>query len=256
MWHSHQLTADDNRLAENWLRRAIQLDANLARAHVWLARVLAARCWSGNSNDIESDLQASQTAAERAVALDDLDPESHYAMSILDLMARRHERALAAAQQAIDLNRNFAFGYFALGETQIFMGDFAEGLDPIVRCLRLSPRDPLASFFVSLVALAYYHLGNYTEAVRWSERALQKRRTPAVLRTMAATLGQLGKTDQAHSVLVEMERIKPIDTERHWELTNPYANPADEAHLLEGLQKAGLVIARPAPSSRSTTAIR
>jgi adenylate cyclase len=58
-------------------------------------------------------------------------------------MAQRHERALAAAQQAINLNPNFAFGYFALGETCIFMGRCTEGLDPIVRCLRLSPRDPL-----------------------------------------------------------------------------------------------------------------
>jgi adenylate cyclase len=240
MWHSHQLTADDNRLAESWLRRSIELDTRLARAHVWLARVLAARCWSGNSSDIERELQESQTSAERALALDDCDAECHYALSILCLMAKEHERALAAAQQAINLNPNFAFGYFALGETRIFMGRFAEGLDPIVRCLRLSPRDPLASFFVSLVALAHYHLGNYDEAVRWSERALQRRRTYVVLRTMAATLGQLGKTEEARSILVEMERIKPINMKRHWELTNPYSDPSHEAHLLDGLSRAGL----------------
>jgi adenylate cyclase len=239
MWHSHQLTADDNRLAECWLRRSIQLDAKLARAHVWLARVLAARCWSGNSSDIERELQESQTAAERALALDDCDAECHYALSILHLMAQQHERAIAAAQQAIHLNPNFAFGYFALGETRIFMGNFTEGLDPIVRCLRLSPRDPLASFFVSLVALAHYHLGNYREAIRWSERAVQRRRTYAVLRTMAATLGQLGKTEEARDILVEMERIKPMDTERHWRLTCPYADPAHEAHLLDGLHRGG-----------------
>ena len=31
----------------------------------------------------------------------------------------------------------------------------------------------------------------------------------------------------------------PINRERHWELTNPYANPADEVYLVKGLQKAG-----------------
>jgi adenylate cyclase len=240
MWHFRRRTPDDIRLAESWLRRSIELDAKLARPHACLARVLAGRCWFGNSNDIERDLQESQNAAERALVLDDRDADCYYALSILDLMARRHERALVAAQHAIDLNPNFPFGYFALGETRIFMGHFVEGLDPIVRCLRLTPRDPFASFFVSLVALAHYHLGNYEEAVRCSKQALQRHRTYVVLRTMAATLGQLGKTEEARSILVEMERIKPINMERHWELTNPYADPTHEAHLLDGLSRAGL----------------
>jgi adenylate cyclase len=83
---------------------AIQLDAKLARAHVWLARVHAAGCWSGNSSDIERELQESQTAAECALALDDCDAECHYTLSILCLMTQRHDKALAAAQRAIDLN--------------------------------------------------------------------------------------------------------------------------------------------------------
>jgi tetratricopeptide (TPR) repeat protein len=74
-----------------------------------------------------------------------------------------------------------------LARLAFFQGQFSQGLDPILRCLRLSPRDPLASFFVSLVALAHYHLCNYPEAMRWSERALQRRRTYSVLRTAAAT---------------------------------------------------------------------
>jgi adenylate cyclase len=241
MWHSHQLTPDDNRLAENWLRQAIQLDPKLARAHVWLARVLAARCWSGSSSDLERELQESRAAVQRALALDDCDPECHYALSILSLMAKQHERALAAAERAVDLNSNFAFGHFALGETRIFQGRFSEGLDPILRCLRLSPRDPLASFFVSLVALAHYHLGNYLEAMRWSDRALQRRRTYPVLRTAAATLGQLGRTEEGHGLVREMERIKPVNTERHWELTCPYADVAHEVHLLDGLRRVRFV---------------
>ena len=240
VWHSNQLGPQDNKQAEMWLRRSIELDPMHARAHTMLARVLSVRCWAGYSDDIERDLRASQSAAERGLALDDRDPAGHYALSILSVMTRRHERALAAAQRAIDLNPNFALGYFALGETRVFMGHFAETLDPMMRCLRLTPRDPYASFYVSLIALAHYHLDNYEEAVRYSERALQRRRIYVVLRTLAATLGQLGRTEEARSVLAEMEQIKPINLKRHWELTCPYADPAHEAHLLDGLHKAGL----------------
>ena len=78
-----------------------------------------------------------------------------------------------------------------------------------MRCLRLTPRDPFGSFYVSLIALAHYHLGNYKEAVQYSERALQSRRINVVLRTLAATLGQLGLLEEARPVLAEMESKKP-----------------------------------------------
>ena len=137
MWHSNQLGPQDNRHAETWLRRSIARDPKLARAHIMLSRVLSVRCWAGYSDDIDGDLQVSQAAVERALALDDRDPAANYALAILSVMTRRHERALGAALRAIDLNPNFALGYFALGETRIFMGQFAETIDPMLRCLRL-----------------------------------------------------------------------------------------------------------------------
>jgi adenylate cyclase len=140
--------------------------------------------------------------------------------------------------RAIDRSSNFALGHFALGEACLFMGRFVETFDPIMRCLRLTPRDPFASLHINLIALAHYHLGDYSEAVHYSERALQSRRLEIVLRTLAASLGQLGRTDEAGPLFAELERLKPVNADRHWELTNPYAHSTHEAHFLEGLRKA------------------
>src|SRR5262245_33253837 len=241
IWHFHQLGAQDNRQVEIWIRRSIDLDPKLARAHAMLARVLAVRCWAGYSDDIERDVQVGQAAAERAVTLEDRDPGSHCALAVLSLITRQHERALTAAERAIELNPNFTLGYFALGEIRLFAGKFSEMLDPMARCLRLSPRDPLVSFRVSLIALAHYHLGNYQEAVRYSERALRKSPMYVAMRTLAAALGQLGRTEEARAALSEMERIKPTNAKGYWEFTNPYADPVHEAKLLEGLYKAGML---------------
>jgi len=175
--------------------------------------------------------------AERARILDDRDPECFFAVSILAPMGGSHKRALATAQRAIDLNTNFAPGFLALGETRVFMGQFAEALDPLGRCLRLSPPEPFATFILGLIALAQYHLGKYDEAERYCEHALHMRRTYIVLRTMAAILGQMGKIEEAHAVLVEMDSLKPGNI-RHWELTCPYANPSDEAQLIFARQAA------------------
>lgn len=110
------------------------------------------------SKDINRDLEQSRSLIERALAFDAQDAEPYHGLAILELLAHQHERALRAAQRAIELNENFHPGFFALGETRIFMGDFAEGLEPVAHCLRLSPTDPFSSVFVSLLALAHYHL--------------------------------------------------------------------------------------------------
>ena len=239
LWHLYQLGPNESRQSESWQRRSIELDPTFARAHTLLARTLTFRCWSGFSDDIDRDFQTARAAAERAVTLDDRDPAGHCALAFVNLLTRKHERALASARQAIELNSNFALGHFALGETHTFMGNFVEMIDPMTRCLRLSPRDPLASLFVGLFALSNYHIGNYQQAIDYCERALRRRRLYVVLRTLAATLGQVGRTEEARAVLAEMEGIKPANAKGHWQVSNPYANPAHEAHLLEGLRKAG-----------------
>ena len=239
IWHSHQSSSEDQRAAEHWLRRSVEMDDRFGRSRVWLARLLFGRCWAGSSKDINRDLEESRFLVERALAIDGQDAEAYHGLAILELLAHRHERASRAAQRAIELNENFHPGFFALGETRIFMGDFAQGLEPISHCLRLSPRDPFSPVFVSLVALAHYHLGNYDEALRCSEHALRRGRAYVALRTMAATLGQLGRREEASIVLADMQRFKPLNLEGHWRLTCPYARAADEAKFVEGLRKAG-----------------
>jgi len=242
VWHFHQFGSDDNGQAETWLRRSIELDPTLAQAHMALARTLSARIWWGWSRDIDKDLSEAYAAADRAVVLDDRDPYTHYALSNVSLLTRRHEQALAEVQRAIDLNPNFAMGYYMLGWTRIFIGHFAEAVDALLRSLRLSPNDVLAGFHFGLVALAHYHQNKYEEAVGYAERALRGRRWPYVLRTLLASLGQLERTDEARTVLAELERFKPIDAARYWETTSPYADPAHRAHLDEGQRKAGMQI--------------
>jgi tetratricopeptide (TPR) repeat protein len=95
-------------------------------------------------------LHACSSDGAGPVSVNGQDAEAYHGLAILELLAHRHERALRAAQRAIELNENFHPGFFALGETRIFMGDFAEGLEPIGHCLRLSPTDPFSPVFVSL----------------------------------------------------------------------------------------------------------
>src|SRR5262245_14883668 len=145
-------------------------------------------------------------------------------------------------QRAIDLNPNFAVGYYGLGVVRIFVGHFGEAIDSLLRSLRLSPNDALAGFHLGWVALADYHQDKYEEAVGYAERALRGRRWPYVLRILIASLGQLERTGEARAVIAELERFKPIDAARYWHAASPYADPAHRAHFDEGLRRAGMQI--------------
>src|SRR5262249_50371865 len=96
--------------------------------------------------------------------------------------------------------------------------------------------------FLSQLALAQYHQGNYEEAARSAERALSRGRWPVALRMLLAALGQLGRTEDAGKVREELERIELAEPERYWEVTNCHADPTHQAHLLEGLRKAGIQV--------------
>jgi adenylate cyclase len=240
IWHHQQFARDENLEAETWLRHALVLDPNLALAHMCLARVLDTRIWWGWSEEIDKDIVDAWAAGTKAVGLDDRDPYSHYAHFLACLLTLRHAEALAAAQRAIDLGPNFALGYFALGWIRVYMGRSAEALDPMLRSLRLNPNDRQSEAFLGTAALAQYHIGNFEEAADYCRRALRVRRHSFVLRTLLASLGQLGCTDEAAAVLRELNEGKPRFAGRHWQITMPYADPGSRAFYMEGLYKAGL----------------
>lgn len=244
MWHHLHATTEHVAEAIRWYEKALALEPDLGRAHMGLARSLWARCVFGWSNDVTRDRAAMCAAAERALALDDRDPYAHYVVFGCNMIHGRIQQALAEAQRAVDLNPNFALGFMSLGWARIFLGRFEEALEPLHTALRLSPHDPMAYMFLSRIAQAHYHLGNYEEAVHHAERALRLRRLHYILLVLLASLGQLGRLDEARDLLPEVAAAEPADAARYWEVILPYADSDHRAHLLEGLRKAGVVNAQ------------
>src|SRR5262249_24229790 len=160
------------------------------------------------------DLAESHAAAARSISLDDRDPYTHYTFCWTSLLRRMHAQALAEAQRSIDLNPNFALGFFALGVVRVHIGHFREALDSLLRSLRLNPNDPKAGAFLGYVALAHYPQENYEEAVHYGELGIRPRHVHFSLRTLLASLGQLGRTEEAKPLLGEYVSLYPKDRQR------------------------------------------
>jgi adenylate cyclase len=240
MWHFSQLEPEHHEQAIALAREAMRLDPDLAQANAILSRTLASRVLYGWSSDFERDISESYLAATRSVSIDDRDPYSHYAFCWVSLLRLQHSQALAEAQRSIDLNPNFALGFFALGSVRIYMGRFKEALDALLQNLRLNPNDPQVGAALYQVALAHYHQESYEEAVYYCERAIRSRRFYLGVRTLLASLGQVGRVGEAKLLLGEFNSLPVKDPQRQFEITTPYADPSYRQHLLEGLRRAGV----------------
>jgi tetratricopeptide (TPR) repeat protein len=190
------------------------------------------------------DVSEIYAAAARSVSLDDRDPYCHYAFCWASLLRQMHTQALAEAQRSIDLNPNFALGFFSLGLVRVHIGHFTEALDSLLRSLRLNPNDPQAGSFLSFVALAHYHQENYEEAVHYGELAVRARRPYLALRALLASLGQLGRVEEAQPFLREFISRQPKNPQRRFEVTTPYLDLKYRDHLAEGLRREGVAYLR------------
>lgn len=111
----HLLSFDE---AEEWLRKAVQLDGRSALPHAFLAEVLAA---AGRT-------QEAQTEAEKAVAMDPDSSWAQYALGIAHAFADEWEQATGPYQKAVLLNPSWPHLYPALIEALRHMGDYDEAL--------------------------------------------------------------------------------------------------------------------------------
>jgi adenylate cyclase len=143
-------TPEDARSALSHFREAAQLDANLAEAHVGIARAYHTEYGYG----LAAGRSPTNTeAAEAARAALERDESSCYAHYILALVAAHDgdlDAAVRAARRAIDLNTNFALGYFALAVGALYRGEPEEALAAVDIALRLSPHDPQVFLWLAL----------------------------------------------------------------------------------------------------------
>lgn len=233
MWHLNKLSEEGWRVAMSFFRQAIERDPELALGHIGLARGYYGAAIYGWSSEPAADLQASFEHASAAIRLDPQDAYGWFAASGAALFLGRHAEALEDARQTIALNPNLAFGHFRLGQVLLYSGRAGEAIAPIERSLQRSPYDPQRGAMLSLLALAYFHTGDYAEALRHADRAhsLLDARAIAVL---VASLVRLGREEEARRLLPKP--LSPLVGAR----IAPYAHPADYQALAGALRTAGV----------------
>jgi TolB-like protein/class 3 adenylate cyclase len=245
-----------------WLNKGVTPD-NVAKAHGFFDRALAADpgnvdalVWSAladavaGANAFATDPMAAFAAAEAklAKALSSVPDHAlgHLYLGFVEILTKRAAQGIAECEHALELDRNLAQAHALIGLGKDLIGRAEESEAHVVEALRVSPRDTLASIWMTFAGMAKNQLGSWEQAVAWFRRAIEANRNfPLTYFRLVAALAQLDRLDEAHAAVKAGLALNPAFTisraRAAW--TAQSDDPTYLAGLepvFEGMRKAGV----------------
>ena len=240
--HMWRMSTQEHARAQELLRKAIELDGNYAHAHALLGWTYVSMFNLDTRLPIGEFTEEAIAAGARAVALDDEEPWAHLVLGLGHARRRRPVLAFKHLSKSVELCPSFALGYAGLGYALACGGQPESGLQALEDAHRLSPRDPFLAIYAPTVRyMALFALERYEEAIAVcrATTALHPNHAGA-WRLMTASLGMLGKLDDAREALAHAQMLQPDLSSAQVESNTVYANPAERSRFIEGLRKAEL----------------
>jgi tetratricopeptide (TPR) repeat protein len=243
--HFYHMTCSDNRTAQEMFTKAIELDPGYAPAHAGLAKSNFLDWFGGWSADLQASRQRGVALAEKAVALDDTDSRTHTALGWARLASRDYDPARFHLERALALNPSDTRAIVHFARFLECTGEPDEAIGRLGDADRLNPFGKHGLY----KGMAYYTARDYVAAIQ----ALTSLRDPVALvrAWLAACYAQAGREDEARAEARQCDetaRAEAAETGVSHAISwtqfaperNPYRNPDDTDHLIEGLRKAGL----------------
>jgi DNA-binding winged helix-turn-helix (wHTH) protein len=186
----HKFHHWDWRAAEDAYREAIAIDGGCAVAHHWYAQLLS----------ILGRHQEACAEIEKARTCDPLSIPINAFTSYVWLEARQYERALASAQEALELDAHAPLTHFVLGRAYVKTGHPRKAVKSLQAAVRLAGNIPLIE---ANRAFAYARAGMRATAERIRHK-LTSGPLAAIASPIDVALASLGLGDTA-AALAELE---------------------------------------------------
>jgi tetratricopeptide (TPR) repeat protein len=221
---------------------AVRRDPRLAFAQAWLAYWNILRVGQGWATRPGEALAAAAAAAEQAVLLDPRDARAlAVAGHVRGYLHHQVPEALALTRQAIEINPALPAAWTFSGMAHAYAGELETARRHLKRALALLPRNPHAFFTEAGLATVEMLLGNHEAAIAIARGVLQiQPRFTATHRAMIASLGHLGRTEEAAPLVRALLALDPGFTLQRFRAASPYVRRRDLDHFLRGLRAGGV----------------
>ena len=240
--HFYKSTAADNLEAQRLLRRAIELDPNLAEAYGYLCYAIVLSMIYFDAEPNEKQLDEAVAVGRKSIELEDKDGLLRFMYGRALLARKAYGDALAELEAAVELNPSLAVTYCGLGDSLAYEGRISEAIPYFQKAIDLSPHDPLRWAFYSYRALAHIFARQFEQANEWAQRAT---RVPNAhywaFAHRVSALGYLDKRDERDVALSELLQRKPDFSCSFARRRLFYLKDRGQLELyLEGLRRAGI----------------
>lgn len=230
---------EDNDQARSYFRRALELDANFARAYASLAMTYAIEFRLRPSADSSSMLARAFELAETARLMDPDIPEIHWALGFVHVQGRRHDRAIESLRRALELDRSYADAYALMGGVYTYIGQPGKSIPLLRTAMRLNPDS--GYLYYLLLGRAYLFENDIEQALINLRVAVT--RNPADLEARvyhAAALVAAGNRRDAEWEAEEIRALSAAFSMRDWLESYPMTHAGQRERLSGLLAKAGL----------------
>ena len=192
--HLNRLTREANEEAVRCFDQVVKLEPQSPLGHLGLAwtKLSAFRYGWGEPTALE---QAAKLA-RKALELDETCADAHALLGYYQLLAGRHEQAIAEGERSVALSPNHADNAANLACSLVVSGRPADAVAHMRKAMRLSPVYP--TWYLNILGLAHHLLGQYDEAEQVLVLALQREPAYADCRLiLAAAHHARGRLDDA-----------------------------------------------------------
>ncbi len=193
------------------------------------------------TNSVEDDLIRVAEAAQTCLRIDSRDPCGYLLDGLVSMVRGEGSLALQRMEQAVELNPSMADARSLFAQLLAMRGRGEEGVRQARLALRLSPRDPRRSSFLSALAIGHFVAHRYDEAARCAERAALERPdlTPNYL-CIASCAGLMGETERGTWALQRVHQLHPSYSAPELDRLLVSTLPEIRERFWEGLSKSGL----------------
>jgi len=238
-----RFTKEDNTKAQEFFKRAVELDSKYAAAWTMLGWTYWIDASYGFSESPKECFKQAVTIAQKALELDKANPDVHSLLGGIHLYQGQHEQAVSEGKKAIALRPNDACNLALLAQTLSYSGRSEEAIRLMERAMRLNPYYP--EWYLGILGQSYRVAGRYEQAIATYNELLERRRKTGGT-TIQSHLGltltymKIGKEDEARDHVAELLRIDPTFSLEWVRQATFFKDQALAEEDLAALRKAGL----------------